>query len=404
MDNLKYLYSKSSSRKNKNLGILEKFFTKSELNYLSKRSVSIVGTNGKTSTATILSELLSNAGLSTCLFTSPHLVQLNERVQINNELISDLDLGNYIDKIVIFEKDYKVVLGYFESIFLIAASYFLDNELDLFIAEAGIGGRLDTTSILNSQIVCLTNVDLDHTELLGNSIEDILYEKIKISQHVKYFILGSKKVHQQYENIIKEELNINNKNYVLSFNKENNTQSINSRDSVYPKLNEDLAITAFETILQNFDIQSSDSTGFKNSGNYKYTEPKGRFQVIDSGTSFKILDGAHNPAGLDAFFNLLEETFTKDQIGSLDCYIAFNKNKDIPKMLDIICSKEYLNIKLLENNIFYNQLNLEVVESYLESVGKKSTKSSLSKFHLSNKASILLGSLYLVGEYIKEYK
>ena len=73
-------------------------------------------------------------------------------------------------------------------------------------------------------------------------------------------------------------------------------------------------------------------------------------------------------------------------------------------MLDIICNKDYLNIKLLEHNIFYNQLNLEAIESYLDSEGKKSIKSSLSKFHLSNKASILIGSLYLVGEYIKEYK
>jgi dihydrofolate synthase/folylpolyglutamate synthase len=151
------------------------------------------------------------------LFTSPHLVHLNERIQINSKLISDLDLAKYIDKVCIFEKENEIVLGYFESIFLIAASYFLDSELDVFIVEAGIGGRLDTTSILNSQIVCLTNVDLDHTELLGNSIEDILFEKIKISQNVKCFILGSNKIHRQYESIIKEELNIDDKNYELSF-------------------------------------------------------------------------------------------------------------------------------------------------------------------------------------------
>lgn len=404
MDNLKYLHSKSSSHTNKNLEILKKFFTKKDLNYLSEKSVSIVGTNGKTSTASILNDLLLNAGLNTCLFTSPHLVQLNERIQINSKLISDLDLAKYIDKVCIFEKENEIVLGYFESIFLIAASYFLDRELDVFIVEAGIGGRLDTTSILNSQIVCLTNVDLDHTELLGNSIEDILFEKIKISQNVKCFILGSNKIHRQYESIIKEELNIDDKNYELSFSQENNTKSINSREGVYTKLNEDLATTALKKILNNFHIKSSDLISSENSDNFEYRVPKGRFQVIDSGKNFKIIDGAHNPAGLDAFFNLLEETYTKDEIESLDFYIAFNKNKDFKKMLDIICNKDYLNIKLLENNIFYNQLNLEAIESYLDSEGKKSIKSSLSKFHLSNKASILIGSLYLVGEYIKEYK
>jgi len=87
---------------------------------------------------------------------------------------------------------------------------------------------------------------------------------------VKCFILGSNKIHRQYESIIKEELNIDDKNYELSFSQENNI-------------------------------------------------PKGRFQVIDSGKNFKIIDGAHNPAGVDAFFNLLEETYTKDEIESLDC-------------------------------------------------------------------------------------
>ena len=201
-----------------------------------------------------------------------------------------------------FWKRNEIVLGYFESIFLIAASYFLDSELDVFIVEAGIGGRLDTTSILNSQIVCLTNVDLDHTELLGNNIEDILFEKIKISQNVKCFILGSNKIHRQYESIIKEELNIDDKNYELSFSQENNTKSINSRECVYTKLNEDLATTALKKILNNFHIQSSDLISSENSDNFEYRVPKGRFQVIDSGKNFKIIDGAHNPAGVDAFF------------------------------------------------------------------------------------------------------
>ena len=82
MDNLKYLHSKSSSRTNKNLEILKKFFTKKDLNYLSEKSVSIVGTNGKTSTASILNDLLLNAGLNTCLLTSPHLVQLNLNLKL----------------------------------------------------------------------------------------------------------------------------------------------------------------------------------------------------------------------------------------------------------------------------------------------------------------------------------
>jgi len=111
MDNLQYLYKKSLSRSNKNLEVIRKFFTTDQLQYLSYRSVSIIGTNGKTSTATVLNELLHAEGLKTCLFTSPHLVTLNERIQINKDLINNTDLEKYLSKIISFEKKHKITLS-----------------------------------------------------------------------------------------------------------------------------------------------------------------------------------------------------------------------------------------------------------------------------------------------------
>ena len=194
MDSLHYLIQKSLSNSNKNLEILPKFFSKDEHRILSQRSVSIVGTNGKTTTATILNEILSQQGLKSVLFTSPHLVKLNERIQINQKSIEDLELDEGMQRVMLFEEENNIVLGYFESIFLIATKYFLNHDFEVFIAEAGIGGRLDTTSILNSQTVCLTNIGFDHTELLGETLEEILYEKILISKNVRNLIVGSKKV------------------------------------------------------------------------------------------------------------------------------------------------------------------------------------------------------------------
>ena len=124
MDNLHYLLQKASSNSNKNLEILPNFFSQEEKKLLSQRSVSIVGTNGKTSTATVLNELLSRNGLSTILFTSPHLVNVNERIQIKKEIIKDIDLDRGMEKVRVFEAANKITLGYFESIFLIAATYF----------------------------------------------------------------------------------------------------------------------------------------------------------------------------------------------------------------------------------------------------------------------------------------
>jgi len=404
MDNLQYLYKKSLSRSNKNLEVIRKFFTTDQLQYLSYSSVSIIGTNGKTSTATVLNELLHAEGLKTCLFTSPHLVTLNERIQINKDLINNTDLEKYLSKIISFEKKHKITLGYFESLFLIAASYFIDNELDIFIVEAGIGGRLDTTSIISSRIVCLTNVSLDHTELLGNSIQEILLEKILISQKIDTFIVGSPEIHQKYENFIKDTLNIKNEQYILGFGSKDINNSTNTNLKNFVRINQDTAIVAAKKILQTNNLKNIQIPIDQIDNNLSYIKPSGRFQILNSENNIKIIDGAHNPGGVEAFFNLFEDTYSTEEITKLNCYIGFNKNKDFKQMLDIIWSKKYVNIKVLEKDTFHNQLDPKSIETYFGSSSKQFKKATLQEFHITNEPSILLGSLYLVGEYIKEYK
>ena len=400
MDSLQYLIRKSSSNSNKNLDKLSKFFSQEELNKLSQKSVSIVGTNGKTTTATVLNNILSNRGLSTVLFTSPHLVSLNERIQVNKEVIKDVELDIAMQGIKLFEKENNIVLGYFESIFLIAAKKFLDEGLDIFIAEAGIGGRLDTTSILNSRTVCLTNIGLDHTELLGTTIKEILLEKIHVSKKVNNFINGSEVIHNEYKFLIKKSLQVEEQ-YFLGFQKE---ELMNSLNKNYLKSNQETAKKTAEVILKYLQPKHFLKNDNSLLNNIHNTIPDGRFQIIQESPILKILDGAHNPAGVEAFFNLLEDRYKIDEIMKLDCYIGFNKSKDFAEMLSIIWLKDYLNIKVLEDDSFFKQHNTEALKQLFISNNKEFQKSTLKEFHLSKKPSILLGSLYLVGEYIKEYK
>ena len=401
MDSLQYLIRKSSSNSNKNLDKLSKFFSQEELNKLSQKSVSIVGTNGKTTTAAVLNNILSNRGLSTVLFTSPHLVSLNERIQVNKKMIKDVELDIAMQGIKLFEKENNIVLGYFESIFLIAAKKFLDEGLDIFIAEAGIGGRLDTTSILNSRTVCLTNIGLDHTELLGTTITELLYDKIHVSKKVNNFINGSEVIHNEYKFLIKKSLQVEEEQYFLGFQKE---ELMNSLNKNYIKSNQETAKKTAEVILKYLQPKyflKNDNSLLNNIHN---TIPDGRFQIIQESPILKILDGAHNPAGVEAFFNLLEDRYKIDEIMNFDCYIGFNKSKDFAEMLSIIWLKDYLYIKVLEDNSFFKQHNTEALKQLFISNNKEFQKSTLKEFHLSKKPSILLGSLYLVGEYIKEYK
>jgi dihydrofolate synthase/folylpolyglutamate synthase len=401
MDSLQYLIGKSSSNSNKNLDKLSKFFSQEELNKLSQKSVSIVGTNGKTTTAAVLNNILSNRGLSTLLFTSPHLVSLNERIQVNKEMIKDVELDVAMQGIKLFEKENNIVLGYFESIFLIAAKKFLDEGLDIFIAEAGIGGRLDTTSILNSRTVCLTNIGLDHTELLGTTIKEILLEKIHVSKKVNNFINGSEVIHNEYKFLIKNSLQVGEEQYFLGFQKQ---ELMNSLNKNYIKSNQETAKKTAEVILKYLQPKHFLKNDNSLLNNIHNTIPDGRFQIIQESPILKILDGAHNPAGVEAFFNLLEDRYKIDEIMNFDCYIGFNKSKDFAEMLSIIWLKDYLYIKVLEDDSFFKQHNTEALKQLFISNNKEFQKSTLKEFHFSKKPSILLGSLYLVGEYIKEYK
>ena len=404
MDNLHYLLQKASSNSNKNLEILSNFFSQEEKQLLTQRSVSIVGTNGKTSTATVLNELLSRNGLSTILFTSPHLVNVNERIQIKKEIIKDIDLDRGMEKVRVFEDKNKITLGYFESIFLIAATYFLNNNLDIFIVEAGIGGRLDTTSILNSQIVCLTNIGLDHTELLGTTIEEILHEKILVSKNVKQFINGSAEIHTKYEHLIKESLKLKNEDYHLGFKDDEYVNSSSIVKTNYLKSNQSNAIKVSKVILGNLNKTDNFNNDPLYLENIKKMKTEGRFQVIQNLPSLKIIDGAHNPSGIKAFFDLLEYSYNIGDVNNFDCYVGFNKNKDYREMLKTIWLKRYLNIKVLEDGSFFKQQKTYTLEKFFIANNKDIQKSTLKEFHLSNKPSILLGSLYLIGEYIKEYK
>ena len=329
---------------------------------------------------------------------------MNERIQIKKEIIKDIDLDRGMKKVRVFEDTNKITLGYFESIFLIAATYFLNNNLDIFIVEAGIGGRLDTTSILNSQIVCLTNIGLDHTELLGTTIEEILHEKILVSRNVKKFINGSIEIHTKYEHLIKDSLKVKNEDYYLGFIADEYANSSSIVKTNYLESNQSNAIKVSKVILSNLnktDNFDNDPFYLKNINKMK---TEGRFQIIQNLPSLKIIDGAHNPSGIKAFFDLLEYSYNIDDVKNFDCYVGFNKNKDYREMLTTIWLKNYLNIKVLEDGSFFKQQKTYTLEKFFIANNKDIQKSTLKEFHLSNKPSILLGSLYLIGEYIKEYK
>ena len=137
--------------------------------------IQIVGTNGKGSTSAILSNILKSSSYKVGLYTSPHLTNINERIRINGKSISDEKI---IEFIKCFEDDINnLKVSFFEAMTAMALWYFKKENVDIAVLETGLGGRLDSVTICNPQMVVITRISYDHQHILGDTIEKIAFEK-----------------------------------------------------------------------------------------------------------------------------------------------------------------------------------------------------------------------------------
>ncbi|WP_303852368.1 folylpolyglutamate synthase/dihydrofolate synthase family protein [Seleniivibrio woodruffii] len=169
---------------------------------IAKNIIHIAGTNGKGSTSYFIDQILRFRGHSTGLFTSPHILNVRERIKLNGEDISPDDFNrvfSIVEPVVI-----SFSLSYFETLTLIALYYYKEKGIDTAIMETGLGGRFDSTNIINTKIPVITSISMDHTEYLGNDIITIANEKLAIIKDNPLFFLGRnteevrKHVHAQF--------------------------------------------------------------------------------------------------------------------------------------------------------------------------------------------------------------
>jgi dihydrofolate synthase/folylpolyglutamate synthase len=151
--------------------------------------VLIAGTNGKGSTAATLASILQASGVRTGLYTSPHLIRINERIRINGEEISDDEfalLHDMVDRTaerLVGENELPWHPSFFEMLTAIAFEYFSRNKIDVGVLEVGMGGRLDATNVIEPQISIITDISLDHQKFLGDTVTEIAQEKAGIIRH-----------------------------------------------------------------------------------------------------------------------------------------------------------------------------------------------------------------------------
>ncbi|HVT90954.1 MAG TPA: Mur ligase family protein, partial [Tepidisphaeraceae bacterium] len=147
------------------------------------RSVHVAGTKGKGSTCTMIANMLQGNGYKVGLYTSPHLVDIRERIQIDGEMIPQAEFARLVRQIMPLVSHSRPTPTYFDVLTAIAFKYFAEQKIDVAVIETGLGGRLDSTNVLKPEVTAITNISKDHMAQLGSTIEKIAEEKAGIFKH-----------------------------------------------------------------------------------------------------------------------------------------------------------------------------------------------------------------------------
>ncbi|MEC9209892.1 MAG: folylpolyglutamate synthase/dihydrofolate synthase family protein [Bacteroidota bacterium] len=262
------------------------------------KSIHIAGTNGKGSVSHMLASILQEAGYKVGLYTSPHLKDFRERIKINGEMISEAEVLHFVTKNKIhFE---KINLSFFEFTVALTFNYFANQKVDIAIIETGLGGRLDSTNIIAPELSIITNIGLDHTNLLGNTIEEIAKEKGGIIKQNTPIIIGRKqeKIKAIFQNIANE------KSAFLKYATPHNY--ISDLKGNYQKENCNTAVSSIlELQKQGWKITDENiMEGLLNT--IKNTGLLGRWQILGENPLI-ICDTGHNEDGIKAIFRQIKQ-------------------------------------------------------------------------------------------------
>ena len=289
------------------------------------KSIHIGGTNGKGSCSHMLSSILQEANYKVGLYTSPHLVDFRERIKINGDMISKDSVSKFMHENFDFFESNN--LSFFEMTVGLAFDYFSKNKVDIAIIEVGMGGRLDSTNIINPILSIITNISLDHTKFLGSNISDISKEKAGIIKENTPVVIGE--TQQEISPIFTDIAKSKNSEIIFADHFIYDIYNCDLKGD-YQKKNIKTVLKSTE-ILKNLDYQINDShinTGLSNVSNN--TGLQGRWQVIQRKPMI-ISDTAHNEAALRDVISQL----TKMEYSELHFIIGFSNDKNLKKISKI---------------------------------------------------------------------
>lgn len=306
-------------------------------------TIHITGTNGKGTTTTLTSALLAATGLRVGTFTSPDLHAINERIAVNGEPIDDESLVLLLSRLADVESVSHIALTRFELLTVAALLHFSDEGVDVAVIEVGMGGMWDSTNVINSDVAVLTNVDLDHTAVLGTTISAITADKVGIFRSERIAVVATTnaivvEIAQRRADEIGSTLWLLDEHFVLERNDlafggraitvrtpfETYDDVLVSLHGIHQGVNAATAIVCAEAFLgRALGTEVVVST-------MSSVRMPGRMELI-SRRPMIVVDGAHNPAGVRALVATLDGAFHVE--GERRCVLGMLSGRDIDDMV-----------------------------------------------------------------------
>lgn len=395
---LKYLFSLYRFGSKLGLGPIRKILKELGNPERGMKVVHVAGTNGKGSVCAMLASVLQEEGYKVGLYTSPHLVDFRERIQVNGRMIPKKDVVRLF-KLV---KSKNVNLTYFEFVTALAFQYFKEQKIDLLVLEVGMGGRLDATNVVNPLVSVITNISKEHTEVLGNEIKQIAFEKAGIIKRNSPVITNTRK---EALGVIRKVCKERNSELIIVKNKIKKIRSdLNKQIIVYR--NQKISFP----LLGDFQLENANVTfeileqlkrfGFgvtmeRIKRGLEKTHWPGRVEIINRNPLF-ILDSAHNPAGVRA----LKSFVSKLDYNKLILVMGMLEDKDYKRMIRYL--KPLASKTIITKPRMYRALEPEIIGKEVKNhfIIRSEISEALEEarsFAKKDDAILVTGSIYLIG-------
>lgn len=383
------------------------------------KSIHIAGTNGKGSSSHLIASILREKGLKVGLHTSPHLKDFRERIKVDNKMCEE-------EFVVKFVEDNKALIerlkpSFFETAVAMAFSYFAQENVDIAIIEVGMGGRLDSTNVINPLACLITNISFDHVQFLGNTLEKIAVEKAGIIKENTPIVISQtqQETRKVFEEKAKEKqsniyfaddyLSANNVRYELGLltmdvMQEGKTRFVNLQSSLsgyYQQKNILGVIGLIDALNTHYNFQISDENIINGVKNLPTNYPiLGRWQIL-SKSPLTICDTGHNEDGLNYVIEQIKNTPHE----KLRFVLAMVNDKDVDKVLSMLdkTAEYYLSQANIPRALPVEDLAIKAKENGLSFSTYKTIKQALEKAQKdANEKDLVFvgGSTFTVAEVV----